>query len=141
MGTQASTAMKQYVETITDLLLGAAYADKRLEGSELETIRTLLGKLLHVSDLPAPLESRLRSFNPAKLDLEVAGTKLAALTFEEKRSLLDLVGSVNEADEVIDMDEDAYLGKVASALGMSGEEVESLELEILGDDDLESFLD
>ena len=38
--------MKQHIETITQLLLGAAYADKRLAGAEITRIRALLITLI-----------------------------------------------------------------------------------------------
>ena len=38
--------MKQHIETITRLLLGAAYADKRLEGAEISRIEAILRQVL-----------------------------------------------------------------------------------------------
>ena len=58
--------MKEHVDTITDLLLGAAYSDKRLEGDEIASISQLLCKLLGTSTLPDAQTQRIGAFNPAK---------------------------------------------------------------------------
>lgn len=133
--------MKQHIDTITDLLLGAAYADKRLAGSELNTIETLLSKVLGVDELPAAQQRRITSFNPARFDVAAAAGELKALSELDKHKLLDLIGSVNDSDDELDFDEDAYLRKVASALGLSDDEVDHLQIEVLDDESLAGLLD
>ncbi len=132
--------MKEHIDTITDLLLGAAYADKRLEGDELSAISKMLCKLLGASELPADQKSRLQSFNPAKFDVDKAASSLSGLSSEDKRKVVELVASVNDADEELDFDEDAYLRKVALGMGMKEEELEGLTIEVLEEDDLEGLL-
>jgi uncharacterized tellurite resistance protein B-like protein len=133
--------MKEHIDTITDLLLGAAYADKRLEGEELVSITKKLCKLLGTDELPATQKARLKSFNPAKFDAKQAAESLSGETTEHKRKILELIASVNESDDVIDFDEDAYLRKVAAGLGMSEDEVSDLTFEVLEEDDIEHFFD
>ena len=132
--------MKEHIDTITDLLLGSAYADKRLEGEELRAISNMICKLLGTDDLPETQAARLKSFNPAKFDAAAAAASLASETPEHKRKILELIATVSESDDVIDMDEDAYLRKVAKGLGMEGE-IDDLTIEVLEDDDLEHFFD
>lgn len=132
--------LHDHVDTITDLLLGAAYADKRLEGREVEAIRALLRKLIAQDELPAALDRRITGFNPARFDEGAAASSMLALDPTDKRKVLDLVATINEADDVLDLDEDAYLRKVARGLGVGDEEYVGLEIEVLEDDDLEGML-
>ncbi len=132
--------MKEHIDTITDLLLGAAYADKRLEGDELRAITKMVCKLLNADELPEAQAAHLKAFNPAKFDVQAAGASLGSLGEDDKIKVLDLVASVNESDEVIDFDEDAYLRKVAAALGLGDEALATHTIEILSEDDLDGML-
>lgn len=133
--------MKQHIDTITDLLLGAAYADKRLESKEREAIGAMLTKLLGVSALPDAQRDRIKAFNPAKLDVAASAGALASLAAADKRKLIDLVASVNEADGEIDLAEDAYLRKVAQALGLPDSEIDDLTIEMIEQDELDQFFE
>ena len=134
--------LKDHIDTITDLMLGAAYADKRLEGEESDAISNMLCHLLGVDELPDAQRARMRAFNPAKHDPIAAAKSLGPqISQDDRRKVLDLVASVNEADEEIDLDEDAYLRKVAKGLGVSDEELGDLALEILEEDDLDRFFE
>jgi uncharacterized tellurite resistance protein B-like protein len=130
----------EHIDTFTDLLLGAAYADKRLEGRELDTIRALLERVVGEAPLPAELEARIKSFNPAKHDPRGAAATLWFLSDEDKRTVIDLVAKVTEADDEIDLAEDDYLGKVALGLGLSSEEIAALTIQIIEDDELDGLL-
>ncbi len=132
--------MKAHIDTITDLLLGAAYADKRLEGGELKSISAMLCKLLGTDELPAAQNERITGFNPAKFDVKAAAGRLRFESAENKRKVLELVASVSESDDEIDMAEDAYLRKVAAGLGMSDADIKDLTIEVLEDDELEGIL-
>jgi uncharacterized tellurite resistance protein B-like protein len=134
-------AIKPHIETITDLLLGAAYADKRLEGHELEEITRLCCKVLGEETLPAALQARFKEFNPAKFDLGAAAGALSDLSNDDKLKVLDLVASVNESDDELDLAEDAYLRKVGNAMGLSDDDMEHMTIEILDEDELEGLLD
>jgi uncharacterized tellurite resistance protein B-like protein len=134
-------AIKEHINTINDLLLGAAYADKRLEGHEIDAIGKLICKVLGEDKLPAAHEARFKEFNPAKFDLSAAGQSLSSLSQDDKIKVLDLIASVNESDEVLDLDEDAYLRKAALAMGLSDSDIEGMTIEILEDDQLEHLLD
>lgn len=133
--------MKQHIDTITDLLLGAAYADKRLEGDEIDAITTKLCRILGTRTLPEAQSARLKSFNPAKFDAVDVAATLKSETFEHKRKVLELIASINESDDEIDMEEDAYLRKVAAGMGLSESEISDLTIEVIEEDDLEHFFD
>jgi uncharacterized tellurite resistance protein B-like protein len=132
--------MKEHIDTITDLLLGAAYADKRLEGDELSAISKMLCTVLQVNELPGAQKNRLSSFNPAKFDAKAAATSLHTLGDEDKRTVIELVASVHDADDELDFAEDEYLRKVAQGLGLSEDEIKDLTIELLDDDELDGLL-
>ncbi len=132
--------MKAHIDTITDLLLGSAYADKRLAGDEIQAIAKMLCKLLGTDTLPAAQTERIGAFNPAKFDVNAAAARLRFESAENKRTVLELVASVSESDDEIDMAEDAYLRKVALGLGMSAADIKDLTVEILEDEDLDGLL-
>lgn len=133
--------MKEHIDTITDLMLGAAYADKRLEGRELDAIRSMVVKLLGSKALPQAQEDRIKSFNPARFDAQGAAAGLAGLDDEGKRKILGLVASVTDSDDELDLAEDAYLRKVAAGLGLPDEDLAGMTIEIVEDEELEGFLD
>ena len=132
--------MKQHIETITQLLLGAAYADKRLAGAEITRIRSLLSTLLGGAEVPEALLRLINTFSPAAFNVQQVATGLDGLSQEDKRKLLELVASVNEADEELDLAEDIYLRTLAAALGLAEEDYSDLTLEILAGEELHGLL-
>ncbi len=133
--------MKQHVETITNLLMGAAYADKRLEGKEVDSIRSILNKILGTRELPAERQAQMIGFNPAKFNLGGSTAGLQSLSSHDKRKILELIATVNDSDDELDMDESEYLRKVALGLGLGERSFSDLTIEILKEDDLEHFFD
>lgn len=133
--------MKEHIVILTDLMLGAAYADKHLEGRELDAIRSMVIRLLGTPELPQAQEDRIKSFNPAKHDAKAAATSLASLSLEHKRKVLELVATITESDDELDLAEDAYVRAVAHGLGLGDDELEGMTIEILEDEDLEGYLD
>lgn len=133
--------MKEHIDTITDLMLGAAYADKRLEGQELQAIRSMVIKLLGVPALPQAQEDRIKSFNPARFDVGTAARSLGVLDGDHKRKVLELVATVTDSDDELDLAESTYLRKLAEGLGLPEEDLEGMTIEILEESALEGFLD
>ena len=131
--------MKQHIETITRLLLGAAYADKRLEGTEVSRIEAILRQVLG-GEPPPELLAALRSFNPAAFKVDSAAATLQGLELADKRKLLELIASVNDADEELDLAEDAYLRHVAVGMGVPEAEIADLTLDVLDDEELFGLL-
>jgi len=130
--------MKHHILTITDLLLGAAYADKRLEGQEKDKIHALLTKLAG-GKLPDEVEARFREFSPAAFDLEAAGQRLAHLG-SKRRKILEMIVAVSESDAEIDLAEDRYLRKVAKAMGVPEKDIADLSVDFQEIDDLQGIL-
>lgn len=131
--------MKQHIETITRLLLGAAYADKRLEGAEVTRIAAILRQVLG-GEPPAELLASLHSFNPAGFNVHREAATLTGLAADDKRTLLELIASVNEADDELDLDEDVYLRHVAVGIGVPEAEIADLTLSVLEDEELFGLL-
>jgi uncharacterized tellurite resistance protein B-like protein len=133
--------MKQHVETITNLLLGAAYADKRLEGNEVDAIHAILNKILGTTELPAERKAQIKGFNPARFDVGANTAKMQVASAEDKRKVLELIATVNDSDDELDLDESEYLKKVALGMGLQESSFADLTIEVLDDDELEHFFD
>jgi uncharacterized tellurite resistance protein B-like protein len=131
--------MKQHIETITSLLLGAAYADKRLEGAEVKRIEAILRQVLG-GEPSAEVLASVHSFNPSRFNVHSVAATLKDLEAGDKRKLLELIASVNEADDELDLDEDAYLRHVAVGMGVSEAEIADLTLAVLEDEELFGLL-
>jgi uncharacterized tellurite resistance protein B-like protein len=108
-------------ELISDLLMGAAFADQRVDGSEYQAVKRALAQAMGVAEVPPVLAARLEWFEPAQFDPARTAAELGLTTDVEKRQLLELIALVSDADQVLDLDEDGYLHTVAQALGLPRE--------------------
>lgn len=115
--------------TITDLLLGAVYADDRLEGEEDAAVRRLLKDMVEADELPIELEARIANFEPDDFDLEETAEAFEAIELVTKRRLLELVAAVFDADGEVDFAEDDYMRALATALGMEESDWDDLVIE------------
>ena len=105
-------------DTIAELLMGAAAADGELVPDEVEGVRAILRKALRMARLPAHVEACISVFAPARFSLERAVAELGLATDADKRHLLELVAAVRDLDGIHDLEEDAFLGRLATALGL-----------------------
>lgn len=119
---------------LTNLLMGAAYADERLEGEEDDAVRRLLARVIGSDDLPPEVNARIDQFDLDAFDLDEAVGAFVADPAVHKRALLELVAAVFDADEEVDFDEDAYLRRLAEALGMDEKEYHDLALDYIVED-------
>jgi uncharacterized tellurite resistance protein B-like protein len=112
--------VRDRVLVLTDLFMGALWADEEFSEDEQRAVRRLLGTLLAVppEQLPDVVEERIRAFDPLKFDLEGAARDFEDDPPMAKRRLLELVGMMVNADGKIEVDEDEYLRRLASALGV-----------------------
>lgn len=117
------------IMVLTDLLLGAVHADGNAEGSEEAAVRKLL-RDLHGAALPDAVDARIKGFDAKTFDLAAAARDFVADATVKKRRLLELVAAVRDADDVIDLAEDDYMVRLATALGMQKSEYADLTLEI-----------
>jgi uncharacterized tellurite resistance protein B-like protein len=115
--------MRDRIDAITDLLLGAAYADDHLHDREKQTIHKLLERLAG-GELSEAVMQQIETFDAAARAAEFANA--SAL---DKRKLLNLIVAVHEADQEFDLAEDDYLKAVAEAIGAGEAEISGLTLD------------
>lgn len=106
---------------VAQVLMGAAYADAEVEGREHETVTALLELATGRKLLPLEIGRVIRDFDPVTFDVEATVAALDLDREEDKRHLLELVAAVHDADEVLDLAEDAYLRRLAELLGLPAE--------------------
>lgn len=123
------SSVEDRILVITDLLLGAVYADQKLEGEEEAAVRRLLAELLGGGELPAEVDQRIKAFPAGTFDLGTAARDFGADPPIQKRQLLELVAAVRDADDEIDLAEDQYMRELGQALGMSESEYADLTLD------------
>ena len=123
--------VRDRILVLTDLFMGALWADDEFSEDEQKAVRTLLADLLLVTrdTLPPDVEDRIVRFDPLTFDLEAAAGDFAADPPMAKRRLLELVGRMVDADGVVDMKEDEYLRRLAALLGMEYSEYSDLVLD------------
>ena len=122
--------VRDRIAVLTDLFLGAVWADDEFSEDEQVAVRALLGELLEVdpSALPDPVEARLRDFEPLSFDLASAAAEFANDPPMAKRRLLALVGRMVDADGVVEVQEEQYLRELAGHLGLEHEDYSNLSL-------------
>jgi len=118
-------------KTLAGILLGAAFADGVFVGTEALAIHKILRDLVGSGDLPEELQDYIDAFDVETFDLEAACKKLRLTTSDDRRSLLALVAQVVEADNILDLDEDAYIRRLAALIGASKDEYDDLTVEVL----------
>ena len=106
---------------VAQVLMGAAHADAEVHGREHETVTALLELATGRKLLPLEIGRVIRDFDLTAFDLEATVAALALENDEDKRHLLELVAAVHDADEVLDLAEDAYLRRLAEILGLPKE--------------------
>lgn len=132
--------MKDRIELVADILMGAAHTDNKLHGEEKRVITQLLEGLTTERVLSARLLSRIEGFSPKQFNLGATAAAFAKDTRGKKRALLQLVVAVNDADEEYDLEEDQYLRKVAEAIGLDKKHFADLLLDIVEESGLEHGL-
>lgn len=110
-------AANDRTQALTDLLLGAAYADDHLDDREADRVQELLAYMAE-GKVPAELESQIDSFDNNAFDMQKTAAVFKGDSLEEKTHLLSLVAAVHDADDELDLAEDDYLQALAAALGV-----------------------
>lgn len=118
---------------LSDLLLGAAHADGRLDHREAETVRELLADLSDGA-LPPGLDAHLRAFDPASFNLRESAAPFRDDSLDERKRLLYLADAIMEADDELDLAENAFLQQLAAALDLPASALAGLTLDIEIDD-------
>ena len=121
--------VRDRILVITDLMLGALYADATMTGEEDRAVRDLLAKLLlcRPDALPEHVDARIRGFSLLEFDIEVAARDFLKDPPMKKRRLLELIASLTDKDGT-DLREDEYLRDLAQCLGMEPHEYQDIVL-------------
>jgi uncharacterized membrane protein YebE (DUF533 family) len=122
------TTTSDRIFPLCELLLGAAHADGELQAEEKTEIRALLVELAGESRVE--VEACIASFEPAKFDMNTVIGLFKDDSEAERRKLLVLVSTVIEADDVIDLAENDYLQKLATALALPRSALEGLTVDV-----------
>lgn len=121
---------------LTDVLLGAVYADSERTDAEIEAVKKLLASVFD-GELPEEVAARLEGFDAKAFELDAALEPFVSDSPELHRKLLELVATVRDADEIHDLEEDAYITRIAGMLGVPktayADLVLDLEIEELGE--------
>ena len=133
--------MKTHLPQVTQLLMGAAFADQDLDGRELLACRQLVLQLVGGTRLPKELSEIMVKFDPARFDMDAAARPLRGLSVNARRKVLELIRTISEADEIIEVAEDVYLEAVARSMGLERSEFADLTLEPLEDDEIAELSD
>lgn len=120
--------MRDRINAIADLLLGAAYADDHFHDREKQTIHKLLERLSG-GEMPDSVMQQIETFDASGFDVAKRAGEFASASAVAKRKLLNLIVSVHEADKEFDLAEDDYLKAVADAIGAGASELSGLTLE------------
>ena len=131
--------VRDRIFVITDLFMGACWADDEFNEDEQKAVRRLLASLMVVDTLPPHIEDRIASFDPLSFDLEAAAKDFEADPPMAKRRLLELVGKMVDADGVVDMQEDEYLRRLAGLLDMEYADYSDLVLDFEVEELRETF--
>lgn len=121
--------VRDRIGVITDLLLGAVYADGHFAASEQKAVRRMLSDLTVKPMLDPEVEARILCFDPASFDVMAAAQDFAADPPMNKRRLLELVAQLCLADGEFDLSEDDYLHALARGLGMRPTEYQDIVLD------------
>ncbi|AKF03909.1 hypothetical protein [Sandaracinus amylolyticus] len=121
--------VRDRILVITDLMLGALYADATMTGEEDRAVRELLAKLLLCPPdaLPEHVDARIRGFSLMEFDIELAARDFLKDPPMKKRRLLELIASLTDKDGT-DLREDEYLRDLGQCLGMQPDEYADIVL-------------
>lgn len=122
--------IRDRILVITDVMLGALYADATMTGEEDRAVRELLAKLLLCTPatLPEHVDQRIRDFSLLRFDIELAAKDFLRDPPMKKRRLLELVAALTDKDGT-DIREDEYIRDLGQCLGMKPEEYQGIVLD------------
>lgn len=121
--------VRDRIDVIADLCLGAMYADRRFNAPERRALEALLCDLMVQPELPPELELRISDFHPEEFDLRSTARDFLGDPPMSRRRLLELVSKLCMADGVLDLGEDDYLHLLAQALDMEPTEYDDIVLD------------
>jgi uncharacterized tellurite resistance protein B-like protein len=137
LDTVIAMAIRDRILPLTDLLLGAAYADKELKDQERDEVRAQLEEL--AGELTTDIELHISKFDPAAFDLTATCAVFADDSEDDRKKLLHLVSAVIESDDELDLSEDDYLRALAAALKLPASALAGLTVDVESEELQETF--
>lgn len=122
-------AANDRTQALTDLLLGAAFADDHLDDREVERVQELLAYMLD-GKVPPALDAHIDNFDAKTFDVRKSAAVFKGDSAEDRAHLLSLVAAVHEADDTLDLAEDEFLQKLAAALGLPASALGGLTVKV-----------
>lgn len=117
------------IEVLTDLFLGALYADRAFDATEQRVLRQMLCDLIGRSELPRELQAHIERFSPERFDLHAAACEFLRDPPMRTRRLLELVAQLSGANGEFDLEKDEYLHRLARALAVPPVEYDDIVLD------------
>ena len=122
-------AANDRTQALTDLLLGAAFADDHLDDREAERVQELLAYMLD-GKIPPALDAQIDTFDAKTFDVKKTAAVFKGDSAADRAHLLSLVAAVHEADDTHDLAEDEFLQKLAAALGLPASALGGLTVKV-----------
>jgi exopolysaccharide biosynthesis polyprenyl glycosylphosphotransferase len=117
---------EQLEGVILDVLLAAAHADGVMCGREQRTVSRIMLRLTGGYELRPALRQRIEAFDPNEFDPREAAEILLEISPMERRSVLELVREVCDANNAFDLEEEQFLIALTHALELAPEDIADL---------------
>lgn len=114
------------ITLLTNLFLGAAYADDHFCKEETAYVSELLKDLLCVQELPAAVIEQIENFDRQTFDIGRCAADFLAEPPMSKRRLLELITYVTMSDGEVSAPESDYIIDLAEALLMDYDDYKDL---------------
>lgn len=121
-------AETEVIEAVADLLVAAAMADGGVDRKERQALFRLLKDYLDVVSLPSWLERRLIEFDDEQFDLGTAAQRLSALSYDQKRHVVEMVRMLCDSNDAYDLEEERFMVSLTVALELDPDDVSDLVL-------------
>lgn len=121
--------VRERIEVILDLFLGALHADRRFDALERRALEHLLCDLLLRKDVPPELALRIERFSPDRFDLEACARDFRRDPPMCPRRMLELVLALCFSNGEYDLEEDEYLHCLGRAFELDPLEYDDLVLD------------
>jgi uncharacterized tellurite resistance protein B-like protein len=124
---ESAEAHVKELAALAELMLAAAWSDGNKVAVEIVAIAEQLKEFVETTSLPEHVSQRMGHFDPATFDVTAAVAELTLASDDDRVAVLNLLARVVGADRVVHPAEEAFMKKVASALGL---DASTLQIEI-----------
>jgi uncharacterized tellurite resistance protein B-like protein len=115
------------IGVLTNLFLGAAFADAQFSKRERAYVNRLICDLLCTTEVPAEVAEHIDRFDPSLFSLEAAAQAFLKEPPMTQRRLLELVTYVTKAEGTQSPEGFEYIVRLGGLLGIEREDIADLE--------------